>query len=196
MRRRLTILLALITALAIGCATTTPSPYPAFDGDWLYDYAASVDENGMISPSDFGGAISKFERDGRNQRSRQLEALAHKIRAPEIIRIEIVGTRMQVDGGGGFKRNYELSGLATNPGVEIVWDHPTMLVGNLALDNVNDNIYFSDTNGTGIYRVDKAGQGLTQIHPSADVCGISVDPAGNTVYWADSSSRALWRHAV
>ena len=76
---------------------------------------------------------------------------------------------------------------------EVVWDHPTILVGNLALDNTNDNIYFSDTRGTGIYRVTKSGAGLTLIHPSADVCGISVDPATNTVYWADASSRGIWR---
>ena len=113
--------LLVVLPLLVACATTQPSPYPPFDGRWLYDYAASVGDDATLPP-DFGESISRLDREGRNEDHKQLEMMAMKLRPSEIIRIEYIGSSMLIRGGGGFERNYDLSGMKPTPGVEVKWD--------------------------------------------------------------------------
>jgi PKD repeat protein len=59
----------------------------------------------------------------------------------------------------------------------------------MALDAVNNKIYFSDfeVTGTGnIWRMNLDGSGLTAIVANlTDPYGVAVDPAGGKIYWAD-----------
>lgn len=115
------VLAGVLSLALVSCATATKSPYPPFDGRWLYDYAASAD-TGPTLPPDFGEAISRLDREGRSNEHRQLEALARSLRAPEILQIEYQSSVMSIRGGGSFKRDYELSNLKPTPGVEVNWD--------------------------------------------------------------------------
>lgn len=125
MRRSLPVPFLLLLPILASCATTTSNPYPPFDGRWLYDYGASVDQ-GPSLPPDFEQQISRLDREGRTDEHRSLESMAMKLRPPEIMRIEYVGSMMLVRGGGGFKRDYELSNLNPAPGVEVKWDMVTL----------------------------------------------------------------------
>jgi hypothetical protein len=121
MTRLVATLASLCILLMASCGTTTPNPYPPFDGRWLYDYAASADQGPKL-PADFGEAISRLNREGRTEENRRLEAIAMKLRAPEILRIEYLASTMSIRGGGGFRRDYELSNLNPTPGVEVNWN--------------------------------------------------------------------------
>jgi hypothetical protein len=125
MHRTSTILVLLVLPVLAACATAPANPYPPFDGRWLYDYGASVDQ-GPSLPVDFQTQISRLDREGRSDEHRALEAVAMKLRPPEIMRIEYVGSTMVIRGGGGFKRDYELSNLNPIPGVEVKWDMVTL----------------------------------------------------------------------
>jgi len=119
------LLACILSALFLSCATATKSPYPPFDGRWLYDYAASAD-SGPNLPPDFGEAISRLDREGRTEEHRQLEALAMSLQPPEILRIEFLASVMVIRGGGGFQRDYELSNLNPAPGVVVKWNGKTV----------------------------------------------------------------------
>lgn len=124
--RKPTILLAgALALLAVSCATSTKNPYPPFDGAWLYDYGAMTN-SGPSLPSDFGEAISRLDREGRSEQHKQLETIAMSLRPPELLRIEYMASVMVIRGGGGFKRDYELSNLNPSPGVEVKWNMVTL----------------------------------------------------------------------
>lgn len=115
------LLLPCVLLLAASCATAPQNPYPPFDGRWLFDYEASVEDDATLPP-DFEQLISRLDREGRTDDHRVLEAIARKLRPPEILRIEFQASTMVIRGGGVFERSYELSNLNPTPGVEVKWD--------------------------------------------------------------------------
>lgn len=121
MRPTLSVLICVAALCLTSCATATANPYPPFDGRWLYDYAASVDEAATL-PSNFHESISRLDREGRTDEHRLLESVAMNLQPPEILRIEYLGSVMVVRGGNAFKRDFELSNLNPAPGVEVKWD--------------------------------------------------------------------------
>jgi len=125
MRTCLSLLVCALALIAASCATAPANPYPPFDGRWLYDYAASAD-SGPNLPPDFGEAISRLDREGRTEEHRQLESLAMSLQPPEILRIEYLASVMSIRGGGGYKRDYELSNLNPTPGVVVKWNGKTL----------------------------------------------------------------------
>jgi hypothetical protein len=114
-----------LALLVLACASSTKNPYPPFDGAWLYDYGALSNSDANL-PTDFGEAISRLDREGRSEQHKQLETIAMSLRPPELLRIEYLSSVMVIRGGGGFRRDYELSNLNPSPGVEVKWDMVTL----------------------------------------------------------------------
>jgi hypothetical protein len=77
-------------------------------------------------------------------------------------------------------------------GFELVFQHPTMLIGSIALDNQRDHIYFADTAGTGLHRVDQTGFGLISISPGPAIEGVDMDPGADQLYWSEATSMTIW----
>ena len=104
------LLVTLFTLALSGCATGPALVYPPIEGNWMYDYMASVDESGEV-PQIPQAWLSELKRDEDKLRDRLLVLKD----PPEILAIERVGKRLYIHGGGRFERTYFLDGTSSSP---------------------------------------------------------------------------------
>jgi len=115
MKRISRLALFALLAIAISACASGPKPvYPPIEGNWLYDYAASLDETGELPqlPQEW---LSELKPDVDETRDRLLVLM----NPSEILAIEAAGKRLIIKGGGRFERVYVLDGTSPSPNVKV-----------------------------------------------------------------------------
>lgn len=107
-------LFALFAIAISGCASAPKLVYPPIEGNWMYDYAASVEQTGELPqvPQEW---LSQLKRDVDKTRDRLLVLM----NPPEILFIERIGKTLVIQGGGRFERRYALRETSPTPGSTI-----------------------------------------------------------------------------
>ncbi len=107
-------LLSIFAIAVSACATGPKLVYPPMEGNWMYDYAASVDQNGEL-PQIPQAWQSELKRDEDQTRDRLMVLM----NPPELLAIERSGKRLVIQGGGRFERVYFIDGTPASPGVSV-----------------------------------------------------------------------------
>ena len=98
----------------VSCATGPKPVYPPIEGNWMYDYAASINDSGEIPelPQEW---LSELKQAANTTRDRLLVLK----NPPELLAIERIGNRLYINGGGRFERVYFVDGTPPSPVSEI-----------------------------------------------------------------------------
>jgi hypothetical protein len=107
-------LLSIVAIVFFACATGPKPVYPPMEGNWMYDYGASVDQNGELPqiPQEWQSELKRDEDETRDR-------LMVLMNPPELLAIERAGKRLVIQGGGRFERVYFIDGTSPSPGVAV-----------------------------------------------------------------------------